>query len=163
MMGSGKSAVGRLLAGKLMWKFYDSDSIIESEQKMTVPEIFSQKGESAFREIEKDTIARLSRQDNCVIATGGGAPAREENWKFFGPNSAVVWLKGSPQALFRRLERGGGKTRPLLKDSFSLEKISEILKGREKFYQKAGFTVETDGLEPEETADKIMRLVSPKR
>ena len=159
MMGSGKSTAGRILAEKLKWKFYDLDSIIESEQKMTVTEIFNQKGEAAFRELEKQALAKLTGQTNCVIATGGGAPTQDENWKSFGEKSAVVWLKSSPQVLFQRLEHGGNKTRPLIKDVFSLEKIFKILNEREMFYQRAQFAVETDGLNPEETVEKIMRLL----
>ncbi|OGR84756.1 MAG: hypothetical protein A2901_05635 [Elusimicrobia bacterium RIFCSPLOWO2_01_FULL_54_10] len=162
MMGSGKSTVGRLIAAKLKWKFYDSDKVIEDEQKMTVAEIFAAKGEAAFRELETRVLSRLAREADCVIATGGGAPTVETNWKFFGEKSAVVWLKSSPETLLRRLERGGAQSRPLLKDALSKEKILEILKNRERFYQRAGFVVESDGLEPQETADKIFRLVAPK-
>ena len=162
MMGSGKSTVGRMLAGRLKWRFFDSDKMIENEQGKAVSEIFAARGEGAFRSLEKEMIGRLMHEDEAVIATGGGAPLSEENWKAFG-DSAVVWLKSAPGTIFKRLERGAGLTRPLLKDAFSAERISGILKDRERFYRKAGFTVETDGLEPEETAEKIMRLLSPKK
>ena len=161
MMGSGKSTVGRLLAGRLKLRFFDSDKMIEKERGKTVSEIFEAEGEGAFRSLEKTVIRRLMDEDHAVVATGGGAPLSDENWKAFG-DSAVVWLKCGAQSLFKRMERGGGSTRPLLKDAFSMEKISGILKDREKFYRKAGFTVETDELEPEETAEKIVRLLSVK-
>ncbi|OGR87320.1 MAG: hypothetical protein A3A86_04165, partial [Elusimicrobia bacterium RIFCSPLOWO2_01_FULL_60_11] len=136
--------------------------MIEDEQGKAVSEIFEAQGEDAFRSLENEMVQRLMNENEAVIATGGGAPILEENWKAFG-DSAVVWLKCGPGTIFKRLERGGGRTRPLLKNAFSAEKISGILKDREKFYGKAGFTVETDGLEPEETAEKILRLVSPKK
>ena len=162
-MGSGKSTVGRLIARKLEWKFYDSDACIEAEEKMTVSEIFGQKGEAAFRALEKKAIAKLAQETDCVIAAGGGVPLSEDNWKAFEKNSTVLWLKVRPETLLARLERGGAKTRPILKDSLSVEKISALLKEREPFYRKATLTIETDDLEVEEAAEKAVRLILPKK
>ena len=158
MMGSGKSTVGKIMAGKLKWKFLDSDRLIEQEEKRSIPEIFQGDGEASFREKEKKMIVRLAREDRCVIAAGGGAPVSPEFWDAVSKSSSVIWLKAKPETLFTRLKDGGAKSRPLLADSLSVEKISRILKAREPFYQKANWTIETDGLKPEEAADKILRL-----
>src|SRR3989344_6740016 len=104
MMGSVKSTVGRLLAGKLKWRFFDSDKMIEDEQGKAVSEIFEAQGEDAFRSLENEMVQRLMTENEAVIATGGGAPILEENWKAFG-DSAVVWLKCGPGTIFKRLER----------------------------------------------------------
>ncbi len=159
MMGSGKSTVGKLAAAKLKRRFFDSDRMIEKEQGKMIAEIFESQGEPAFRELEKSMIRRLMNETDAVISTGGGAPLSEENWKSF-LNGTVIWLKASPHVLHERLNRGGSSSRPLLKDSFTVEKIAEILKNRTPFYNRAGITIETDQLDPEESVDKIVRLVS---
>ena len=162
MMGSGKSTVGRLAAKKLQWEFYDSDRRIEEEEKMTISDIFEKKGEPAFRKIEERVVGNLIRENECVIAVGGGAPLSEENWRAFGINSTVLWLKVKPEILYKRLEHGGLKIRPLLKDSLSVERLSQILKDREPFYSRASLAIDTSGLEPEEAAEKVLELAIPK-
>ena len=159
MMGSGKSTVGKLIAKKLKMKFFDSDKLIEEDQGKTISEIFQAQGEPAFRVLEKSMIAKLANEKDAVIATGGGAPLAQENWQAFGQKGLVVWLKAKAESLHARLNQGGSKARPILKDSFSVEKISQILNERSPFYNKANFTIETDLLVPEETAEKIISFV----
>lgn len=153
-MGSGKSTVGRHLAKKLNRPLYDSDALIEEREKMTVDLIFEKKGEAAFREIEKKVIAELSQKKEAVISTGGGVPCFEENWNHF-EESFVVWLKSSPQKIFERLKKGTSAVRPLLKNNLTVEKITQILSEREKFYQRASLVVDIDGLTPEQSTEKI--------
>ncbi len=160
MMGSGKSTVGKIAAGKLKWAFYDTDQAVEKEAKMSVADIFQKQGEAAFRAKEKGVIARLIQQNNSVIAAGGGAPLFEENWKAFSKNSTVIWLKAKPETLFARLSRGGARVRPLLEDGLSVEKIAEMLKEREPFYKKATVTIEVDHLKPEQAAENIVSLTA---
>jgi shikimate kinase len=160
MMGSGKTTVGRLLARKLKRKFYDSDKTIEEDSQRSVPDIFQTQGEDAFRALERQAILKLMSEDNAVIATGGGAALSEDNWKAFG-QALVVWLKARPETLEARLKRGGSALRPLLKD-FSLDRLSALNKERSPFYNRASLAVDTDQLEPEETADKIARLALQK-
>ena len=78
-MGSGKTAVGRILAEKLNVEFVDMDDLIEREQKMSISEIFSRFGEKRFRKLEKEVAGRVSQGKNQVIATGGGVVLSSEN------------------------------------------------------------------------------------
>ncbi len=129
MMGSGKTTVGKTLAEKLGWPFYDTDSLIEAEEKTTIAEIFKTRGEPAFRLLEKNKIMKLASEDACVVATGGGAPCSEENWKNLSRAAFTAWLRVAPETILRRLRENSGDSRPLLKEQeMSLEKIARILK-----------------------------------
>ena len=158
MMGSGKSSVGRLVAEKLKWKFIDVDRRIEEEQNDTIARLFEMRGESAFREIEKNAVARFSAEDGAVIATGGGAPCFEENWNALSRNGTIGWLKASPETLAQRLKKSGARSRPLLKGTLTVERLSRLCSERRIFYQKADLTIDVDGLDREEIAEKITRL-----
>lgn len=160
MMGSGKSTIGRLLAEKLKWKFLDSDTLIEQKEKKSIAQIFAEKGENAFREIETEVIRVLSSQDNCVIACGGGAPCLEENWKSLSKNGYIIWLRVSAKKLLERLKNCQGGIRPLLKDSnLNLKKIETLLQEREFFYAKAHRTLAVENLAPEEATGEILKLL----
>lgn len=155
MMGSGKTTVGRLLARRLHWSFFDTDSIIEDVSRMTIATIFETLGEDTFRKLEKEVIRHMAEYGHAVIATGGGAPCQEENWKAFEKRSLVVWLKARPESLLERLRRTPPGVRPMLNNDLSLEKISELSSKREPFYRKAQYILETDGLTADRAADKI--------
>ncbi len=156
MMGSGKTSVGKALARKLKWDFFDVDQLIEKEQKMTVAQIFEVKGEPEFRRLETEMIRRVSDFERCVISTGGGAAAREENWKFFLKDGWVVWLDAKVETLLERLKKARPGSRPLIKDSLSPERIQALLAEREPFYRKAHQTLPTDGASVLQAADLIL-------
>lgn len=92
MPSSGKSTVGKLLSKELGLEFLDVDTMIEKKYSMTIPEIFSLKGEAVFRRMETECIREISRKSGCVIATGGGAILKEENVDFLKMNSRVYFL-----------------------------------------------------------------------
>ena len=92
MPGSGKSTLGRMLAKKTGQAFYDSDSEIEKQTGMCIPDYFSKYGEDGFRAIETDVIKRLSLLGGIVIATGGGAVIRSENIDSLAKNGIIVYL-----------------------------------------------------------------------
>lgn len=92
MPGSGKSTLGRMLAKKTGKAFYDSDSEIEKQTGMCIPDYFSKYGEDGFRAIETDVIKRLSLLGGIVIATGGGAVIRSENIDSLAKNGIIVYL-----------------------------------------------------------------------
>ena len=142
MPGSGKSSVGRQLARQLNWRHVDSDAEIEQRIGCPIREFFEQQGEEAFRDIEQDVIARLCTMSSTVIATGGGAVLREANREALAANSAVVYLRSTPEDLFRRLRRD--TQRPLLQVADPLRRLRELYRERDPLYrQVARYVIET--------------------
>jgi shikimate kinase len=145
-MGSGKSTAGRRLASYLKWSFVDLDEKIEKTEGMKIPVIFSQKGESLFREMESKALRELQSESHVVISTGGGTPCFSNNMEFMLESGLTIYLKMTPSNLKRRLIRSS-EGRPLLKDidrrdleGFIAAKLAE----REKWYSRA--EIITDGL-----------------
>ena len=93
MPGCGKSTVGKLLAEKTDRKFVDTDAIIEEKSGISIPEIFANGGESAFRELETSVLAEICKGSGLVIATGGGSVTRAENYPLLHQNGKIVWIK----------------------------------------------------------------------
>ncbi|HRY29455.1 MAG TPA: shikimate kinase [Elusimicrobiota bacterium] len=157
-MGSGKSAVGKILADRLKWTFYDTDVLIEKEAGVAISTIFAKKGEPAFRDMETRTVQLLGLLDKCVIATGGGIPLRPQNMDELERNGKVFFLRARPETLLERL-RDGIDTRPLLKGKDPLLAVEELLRSRQKAYARCHHVIDTDGLSAEEVAEKIIGLM----
>src|ERR1044071_8829345 len=94
-MGSGKSSVGRLLAKRLGWTFFDTDLLVEKQVGRPVADIIQTMGEPAFREVEKRAVQLVSLSHSGVIATGGGVPLDSDNMKALSQNGEIIWLKVS--------------------------------------------------------------------
>ncbi len=151
-MGSGKTTVGKKLAAKLNFEFIDLDKFIETEYKKTIPEIFKQDGEQAFRSMETNALKKLIAKKNSVIACGGGAPCYYGNMELINDNGISVYLKLSVDALSNRLLNAKDK-RPLIEGKSEKELKSFIirqLEKRENFYNKAKYTVKAKDLDIEE-------------
>ena len=104
MPGAGKSTAGRHLAAALGWRFVDADVEIEQRIGMSIRAYFEREGEQAFRDLEQQVIAELVQiRPPIVLATGGGSVLREANRRALKENSVVVYLRASPEELFRRL------------------------------------------------------------
>ncbi len=157
-MGSGKTTHGKKLARKLEYRFADMDQWIEKETGKTVPEIFKEEGEAAFRKMETEAIHALSKEKNIVISTGGGAPCHAENMELLKSSGLTIYLQLAPAALLSRLKNSKSE-RPLLagkSEQEMLETIKEILNIREAFYSKADVIV--DGLNNvDERLESIIR------
>jgi shikimate kinase len=142
MPGSGKSTVGRHLARHLGWQFVDSDHEIEREVGGPVRAYFEQHGEPAFRDLEEATLQRLCQRPDTVLATGGGAVLRPANRDALSTHCVVVYLKSSPEDLFRRLRHD--TQRPLLQVGDPLKRLRELFRDRDPLYRAtARFTIET--------------------
>ena len=94
-MAVGKSAIGRNLARKLRRRFVDLDRLLEKAEGLKVVEIFAQKGEAYFRQLEKRTLAAVLQADGQVIATGGGIVMDDENLSLLREKSVVIGLSAS--------------------------------------------------------------------
>jgi shikimate kinase len=143
-MGSGKSTAGRKLASLLGWTFTDLDVKITEYTGMTIPEIFSQKGEDYFRNAESEVLKSLKNNSNCVISTGGGTPCHCGNMDFMLESGLTIYLKMTPAQLKKRL-KGSTTQRPLLKELNNKELndfIEAKLAEREKWYNRAEFIVD---------------------
>ena len=155
MMGSGKTAVGALVADRIGLPFVDIDSQIETDNDRSVTSIWMMAGEAAFRDLETEQIGRVVTAGlDCVVATGGGAVLREENVSVMRGNGLVVWLTAEPDELVVRL--GDGGTRPLLADGQTDRRVVELLAERHRVYAKAAhYTVDTGGKSPDEVAHEV--------
>jgi len=161
-MGVGKSVVAATLARKLNRTFVDTDRMIEEKEKLSVAEIFSQKGELHFRLIEKQTIAELSLESNRVIALGGGALMDPESLRTVKKKGTLVFLDADVDALEERLQRTIS-SRPLLAGLSAQErgeKVRLLLGERMPIYRQAELSVKTDGHRPDEVAELIIRELS---
>lgn len=142
MPGSGKSTVGRHLARQLGWRLVDSDHEIEQRIGMPIRRFFDEQGETAFRDIEETVIEGLSRLPKVVLATGGGAVLRPGNRTALAAGTHVVYLRSTPEELFRRLRHD--TQRPLLQVADPLRRLRELFRERDPLYRDAAqFVIET--------------------
>lgn len=146
-MGCGKTTHGKRLAKNLNYRFIDLDQWIENRSELTVAEIFAQQGEEAFRDMETEAIKLLSKEENVVISTGGGAPCHNNNMELLQAVGQTIYLKLSPKALASRLTYSKTK-RPLLSGKRQEELVPLIevmLSERIPFYENAAIII--DGLD----------------
>ncbi len=158
-MGAGKSKVGTILAVRLDKDFVDTDGLVEESMGKSIADIFRENGEESFRRFEHEAIRAASERDPSVIALGGGAVTRDENWEIIKSSGTSVYLHASPETIFHRVSRK--RDRPLLAgldDDARLEKIRSMLSARDPFYRQADIYVESvDDRTPDQTADLVIR------
>jgi shikimate kinase len=155
-MGTGKSVVGRRLAADLGWPFYDTDLLVESRAGMRVQEIFQKHGEAVFRKLEREAVRQVSKEEGCVISTGGGVVTDEENIRDLTEKGELICLTASAETLLKRIERRPN-ARPLLAGGNSLERVKALLEERRQFYAQASFTLDTTYLSVEKIVEAILR------
>ena len=159
---TGKSTVGKVVADALGRQFFDADIELESVAGKTIAAIFADDGESTFRDLETQTIARLAKVQHCVIALGGGAVMREENRRIIRASGQTVWLTASPECIEQRVNGDPltGQRRPNLTTAGGLQEIREILEHREPVYGDcADLSLDTEELAPSEIAERICQWV----
>ena len=150
-MGCGKTTMGKKLAKTLGYQVIDLDHEIELAAGMPVAAYFATHGEKAFRKLESKLLKEFPYPEDCVIATGGGAPCFFDNADWMNANGVLVYIQMAPLALARRLEHGKEK-RPLLRDldeQGMVDFITQKLKERDPFYLKAKVIVNGMSLTPE--------------
>ena len=153
-MGTGKSSTGHLLAEMLDYEFIDTDALIEQQTGKTIPDIFAQHGEPAFRELEGKVARVLEPRHKAVIATGGGFITNPENLASLRRHALVVCLWASPESIYERVRHQGH--RPLLRDADPLGKIRRLLSERETFYRQADVLVNTELRSSREVALQVL-------
>lgn len=158
LMGVGKSSVGRRLANALDLPFKDADVEIEAAAGRSIPDIFAEMGELAFREGERRVIARLLENPPHVLATGGGAFMNDETRALIKERSISVWLKADLEVLVRRVSRKD--SRPLLSGKDPLAVLTELAEKRYPVYAEADITVETGDTAHHVTVDQVIRALT---
>ena len=153
-MATGKSSVGKRLAAKLHYQFLDMDSLIEEETGMTVPQIFSSQGESAFRALESRMVERIAGWTGYVVATGGGTIVNPQNLETLKRCGVVISLTADIQTIL--LRAGKGDTRPMLQGGDRLERIRQLLEQREPFYAQADIILDTSALNMNQVVSRLM-------
>jgi shikimate kinase len=157
-MGSGKTTVGKALSKETGMMFYDLDWYIESRMRKTVSQIFAEKGEEGFRKIEYNMLHEVAEFEDVIISCGGGTPCFFDNMDYLNQQGDVIYLKATPETLYKHLLMAKVE-RPLLKDKTPEELIAYItehLKEREPFYEKAHHTLDVNVLD---NYDKIATSV----
>ena len=143
-MGAGKTTIGKALSKELGIIFYDLDWYIESRMRKTVSQIFAERGEEGFRKIEHNMLHEVAEFENVIISCGGGTPCFFDNMDYLNEQGQVVYLKATPEVLYKHLLMAKVE-RPLLKGKSHEELIAfikEQLEKREPFYSKARYTLD---------------------
>lgn len=157
MMGSGKTSTGRPLAQRLEYGFVDADAVIEQAAGCTIPEIFERDGENGFRDLETQVLSAISQRHSLVVATGGGAVTRPENWGAMH-QGIVIWLDVKQDQLLKRLEQDD-TPRPLLQEQDPSQALESLLTARRPMYAESDLTVVIDTEPADEVADGILNLL----
>lgn len=157
-MGSGKSSVGADLAGRLGWRFADADDVVEREQGILIPDIFSKLGEPRFRELEHEVTQALLMEEHVVVASGGGWAAVPGRLDDLSRGTTTVWLRVSAEEAVRR---AGTQPhyRPLLRGPDALAATQELLLLRTPLYARSEYEVDTEGFSVEDVSIRVMELL----
>ena len=161
-MGSGKTTVGKAISKELDIQFYDLDWYIESRMHKTVSQLFAERGEDGFRQIEHNMLHEVAEFEDVIISCGGGTPCFFDNMEYLNQQGETVYLKASPEVLYEHLKMAKTE-RPLLKDKTEEEMkqfIAEQLEKREPYYNQAKHIFDVNLLE---NFDKIKISVTKLR
>ena len=156
-MGTGKSAVGRVIAQKLEFHFIDTDDVIEQTSKAKISDIFAEHGEDYFRDLESQAVKSVALMKNQVVATGGGVVLRSSNIDLLRTGGPIFCLNATPKAIWDRVR--SSRSRPLLRGPEPLKKIEILLDKRAPYYALADHQIETTGVSVDRVADEIISYI----
>jgi len=160
--GSGKSTIGKTLAKKLSYAYNDMDDVICAQEKKTIEEIFADKGENYFRELEYNILHETFELKNTIISTGGGVPCFFDNITEMKKHGLTIFINPTTEELANRLVGQGGENRPMLKGKTHkqvLDFIETKYRERAPYYEQAKLIFSTNKLKPE---DLLIRLKKEK-
>ena len=158
MMGSGKSAIGKILANKLDYNFIDVDKMIEINARKTIKKIFDEDGEEYFRNLEEKITINILKHKETIISLGGGAIINKKIRSSLRKNSYNIYLNVDVDILTRRLQNS--KTRPLIYKKNLKKELINLIGIREKFYQKADLIVKNEKNIIETTENIIKKIIN---
>lgn len=157
LMGAGKTCIGRRLAQRHGLAFRDADAEVEAAAGRTIPEIFEDYGEGAFRDCERKVIGRLLSESPHVLATGGGAFMNAETRALIKARGISVWLRADLDLLVRRTAKRNN--RPLLQGGDPRRILSELMAERDPVYAQADVVVDSLDGPPERTVDRVQAAI----
>lgn len=157
-MATGKSIVGKDLAGKLKRKFADLDELIELKEKRLIAEIFAKNGEPYFRKVEKEMLQQASGEDNFIYACGGGIVIDKDNIKIMKQTGTIICLTAKPEVILKRI--GSTFHRPLLDVPDPKKQIDLLLKLRAPFYAQADKIIDTSRLSVAQVVGRILKIIT---
>jgi shikimate kinase len=157
LMGAGKTAIGRRVAGMLGLPFTDSDHEIETVSRMTIPDLFERYGETEFRSLEQRVILRLLENGPQVLSTGGGAFMNAQTREAIAEHGMSVWLKADVDVLFERVSKK--QNRPLLKNADPRAVLEKLMAERYPVYALADVTVPTRDERKEVIAGEVIEAL----
>lgn len=158
-MGAGKTTLGKALAQELNLQFYDLDWYIEERYHKTIAQIFAERGENGFREIERNMLHETAEFENIVLSCGGGTPCFFDNMAYMNRQAKTVYLKATPEILTQHL-RMSKTERPLLKgknDEELIQYISTSLETRTPYYSRAHYTFDVTLLDNSDNIKDAVR------
>jgi shikimate kinase len=158
-MGTGKSAVGRRLALRLNLEFIDMDLVIEARQHQPISRIFAERGEPAFRALERELVRELAPPAGRVIATGGGVVLDPRNIEDFQSGGLVVCLTATPDILLARVAHH--RNRPLLEAEDRRQRLVDLLEQRRPLYEAITPALDTSSQTPDQIAAEIAARYEP--
>ena len=141
LMGAGKTTVGRRLAKKIGWRFVDSDEEIEAAAGCSISDIFAIHGEPIFRDLEKRVIGRLLKEQEVVVATGGGAWMQDPIREMIKEHATSLWLRAELPTLLDRVSRRDH--RPLLENGDKQAILTKLMEERYPVYAQADIVVDS--------------------
>jgi shikimate kinase len=157
MMGAGKTTVGRRLAKRLGRRFIDSDEEVERAAGMSIEDIFRLHGEADFRAGEVKVIARLLKEADVVLGTGGGAFVNPDTRALVKASAVSVWIKAEFEVLFQRVSRRSN--RPLLKTPDPRETLRALMEARYPIYAEADLTVVSRDVPQDQVAGEVIDAI----
>ena len=156
MMGSGKSAIGKILAHRLDYKFIDVDKVIEIDAGKTIKKIFEEDGEEYFRDLEERITTNILKHKETIVSLGGGAIINNKIRSSIKKNSYNVYLNVNVDILTKRLQNS--KTRPLIYKKNLKKELIKLMGIREKFYLKADLVIKNEK-NISDTAENIIKKI----
>ena len=158
MMGSGKSAIGKILAKKLDYNFIDVDKMIEINARKTINKIFEEHGEEYFRDLEEKITINILQHEETIVSLGGGAILNKNIRNSINKNSYNIYLNVDVNILTKRLQNS--KTRPLLYKKNLKKELINLISIREKFYLKADLIIKNEKNIIDTTENIIKKIIN---
>ena len=157
--GAGKSTVGAMVAEKLGRTFLDFDVEIERREGMPIGQIFGERGEAAFRQLERKLTEELKEFGNMIVAPGGGWVADPAVVALIRPPAQLIYLRVRPETALKRLSTAPG-SRPLLNRPDPLGELNKLLEARKTAYQSADIEIGAELLTPEQVTEQILAKIT---